>query len=68
MFNDLYEPPSFLKPTAVQGFTGDPDVEGADERRALLAEHALDATATLPADLGTSGYDVVPPPATSGRG
>lgn len=65
MFNDLYEPPTFLKPTRVQPFPGDVDVEGADERRALLAEQSLDATATLPADLGTGGYDVVPPP---GRG
>lgn len=73
MFNDLYEPPSFLKPTVVPGITltgateDQIDIESADERRALLAGHALDETATLPADLGTSGYDVVPPP-SSGTG
>lgn len=31
-----------------------------DEERALLREEALEETATLPADLGASGYDVVP--------
>lgn len=33
-----------------------------EESRHLLAEHALDETAALPADLGQSGFDVVPPP------
>jgi hypothetical protein len=42
---------------------GEVGLEGADERRALLAEQHLGQTAALPVDLGTSGYDVVPPPA-----
>ncbi|KAF8319421.1 hypothetical protein DL93DRAFT_2075093 [Clavulina sp. PMI_390] len=74
VFNDLYEPPSFLKPapSSVPGIaiTSSEDLESAaDERRALLAQEHLDETATLPADLGTGGYDVVPPPgnATNAR-
>jgi len=65
VFNDLYEPPNFLKPTVVPGIAldGEAGIGGADERRALLAERHLDETAALPADLGTGGYDVVPPPA-----
>ena len=44
---------------------GDPSVtslqgEAVEEERALLREEALEETAVLPADLGTSGYDVVP--------
>jgi len=35
---------------------------GSEEERGLLSERHLDETAALPADLGTSGYDVVPPP------
>ena len=64
VFNDLYEPPNFLKPTVVPGIAlgGEAGIGGADERRALLAERHLDETAALPADLGTGGYDVVPPP------
>jgi hypothetical protein len=34
----------------------DAEVEGAP----LLSDDALDETARLPADLGTSGFDVVP--------
>lgn len=31
------------------------------EERALLSEEALEETAALPADLGTSDYDAIPP-------
>jgi hypothetical protein len=37
-----------------------PDAGMDDEDAALLSADALDETARLPADLGTSGYDVVP--------
>ena len=61
-FNDLIKPPVFLRPTVLGG-----DYEAlpqgvADERTRLLAEEHLDETARLPADIGTSGYDVLPPP------
>ena len=56
-------PPSFLLPSASAHSAA---AETTDEERALLAEQALEETATLPADLGTSGYDVVPQ--TSGHG
>jgi len=61
VFNDLTEPPAFLKPTSVPTVSGDIVSDRADERRALLAETALDETANVPANLGTSGYDVLPP-------
>ena len=54
LFNNLVNPPKFLRPRALDATT-------EDERRALLAREALDETAILPADLGQSGYDVVPP-------
>jgi hypothetical protein len=63
MFNNLVNPPlKSLRPDASVA----PTFEGADEEaRALLSEterdEALDSTATLPADLGQSGFDVVPP-------
>ena len=49
MFNSLVNPPKCLQPPAPE-----------PEERALLSEDALEETAGLPADLGTSGYDVVP--------
>lgn len=48
-------PPRFLRPRALAA------ADETDETRALLAQEALDETAVLPADLGQSGYDVVPP-------
>lgn len=54
LFNNLVNPPKFLRPH-------DAEAEDTDERRALLANEALDETAVLPVDLGQSGYDVVPP-------
>lgn len=67
MFNDLVTPPTFLRSRAEAL-----DAANNDERRALLAREALDETAALPADLGQSGYDVVPtrgshPPSAPGQ-
>lgn len=56
LFNNLVRPPSFLRPS--EGAT-DAGVEGEDAPL-LSATDALDETARLPADLGTSGFDVVP--------
>lgn len=55
LFNDLVRPPKFMR-TRAEAAAG-----VSDERRALLAHEALDETAVLPADLGQSGFDVVPP-------
>ena len=55
LFNTLVQPPRFLRPRVHTA------PATADETRALLAREALDETAALPADLGQSGYDVVPP-------
>ncbi|KDQ12303.1 hypothetical protein BOTBODRAFT_67501 [Botryobasidium botryosum FD-172 SS1] len=60
VFNNLVAPPTFVKPSVEPALPGgDPE-----EQRALLVGRHLDETAALPADLGTSGYDVVPPPRT----
>ncbi|KAI0268769.1 hypothetical protein BC834DRAFT_820737 [Gloeopeniophorella convolvens] len=58
LFNNLVQPPRFLRPseTASTAALAEGDAEGAP----LLSGEALDETARLPADLGTSGYDVVP--------
>lgn len=50
LFNNLVNPPACVRPAAAP----------VEEERALLRDEALDETAALPADLGTSGYDVVP--------
>lgn len=67
LFNNLVQPPKFLRPdasdTSVLAEGG--NAERAEEGRALLSEETLEETATLPADLGTSGYDVVPPPSAT---
>lgn len=55
-FNNLVNPPKFLRPRVPEAADA-----STDETRALLAHEALDETAVLPADLGQSGYDVVPP-------
>ncbi|KAI0086329.1 hypothetical protein BDY19DRAFT_960848 [Irpex rosettiformis] len=52
VFNNIVQPPAFLRPHIAS--------EHGDEDRALLANEALDETSALPADLGQSGYDVVP--------
>ncbi|CAE6471366.1 unnamed protein product [Rhizoctonia solani] len=54
LFNNLVEPPAFIRPVSRE-------TAEDDERRALLAEQHLNETATLPADAGQSGFDVVPP-------
>ncbi|KAI0080569.1 hypothetical protein K474DRAFT_1589476 [Panus rudis PR-1116 ss-1] len=56
LFNGLVNAPSFLRPAEAE-----PEIT-PEESRHLLAEHALDETAALPADLGQSGFDIVPPP------
>ncbi|GJE86894.1 DMT family transporter [Phanerochaete sordida] len=60
LFNNLVQPPKFLRPDVAE--------DDVDERRALLSHEALDETAILPADLGQSGYDVVPPHGTHPHG
>ncbi|KAF8559623.1 hypothetical protein OG21DRAFT_1430574 [Imleria badia] len=56
LFNNLVQPPAFLRstPTFIAPTTG------AEEGDALLANSALDESASLPADLGQSGFDVLP--------
>ncbi|TCD66448.1 hypothetical protein EIP91_001328 [Steccherinum ochraceum] len=63
LFNGLVKPPPFL-PVPPESTTTTPSstLEHEEESRHLLAEHTLDETAALPADLGQSGFDVVPPP------
>jgi drug/metabolite transporter (DMT)-like permease len=58
LFNNLVQPPRFMRPSEVAILA--PDAGMDDEDAALLSADALDETARLPADLGTSGYDVVP--------
>ena len=59
MFNDIVPPLSFL-------LRDDPPVsalslpEADSESTALLRDDTLDETARLPADLGQSGFDVLP--------
>jgi hypothetical protein len=53
LFNNLVTPPKFIAPPAM------PSVD-PEEAQGLLTEPILDETATLPADLGQSGFDVVP--------
>jgi len=58
LFNNLVQPPSFLCPPPVGTFIV--PTTGVEETEALLASSALDESATLPADLGQSGFDVFP--------
>ncbi|KAH9058836.1 hypothetical protein EDB87DRAFT_1625632 [Lactarius vividus] len=59
LFNNLVQPPRFLRPS--EGAISVTDAEVGDEDAPLLsAADALDETARLPADLGTGGFDVVP--------
>ncbi|KAJ7285670.1 hypothetical protein C8J57DRAFT_1051375 [Mycena rebaudengoi] len=53
LFNNLVTPPKFIRPAPI-ALTGDPE-----EAEGLLSS-PLDETATLPADLGQGGFDVVP--------
>lgn len=52
-------PPKFLQ-TSPEAAGEAASAGHPEEQRALLSEDVLDETAILPADLGTSGYDVVP--------
>jgi len=58
LFNNLVAPPRFLRISEETTSVADAGV--GDEDAPLLSVDALDETARLPADLGTSGYDVVP--------
>lgn len=53
MFNNLVNPPACLRPTPNL-------IAAAEEADGLLASSRLDESASLPADLGQSGYDVLP--------
>ena len=63
MFNNLVKPPfAFLRPASGPEYADAlAPVDRDEESHALLAEQALDETAALPADLGQSGYDALPP-------
>jgi len=64
LFNNLVQPPPFLRPSYIAAGGG------GGENAPLLSGDVLDETARLPADLGTGGFDVVPPEgqgATRGR-
>ncbi|KIY51074.1 hypothetical protein FISHEDRAFT_71368 [Fistulina hepatica ATCC 64428] len=54
LFNNLVSPPSFLRSSSV-----DDDPEANEEADALLSA-SLDETAAFPADIGQSGFNVVP--------
>ncbi|KAA1471279.1 hypothetical protein DENSPDRAFT_837241 [Dentipellis sp. KUC8613] len=57
LFNNLVNPPRFIRPAEIaQPAESDAAPLLYDEE----AEEALEETAVLPADLGQSGYDVVP--------
>lgn len=53
LFNNLVNPPACLRPTPNL-------IAAAEEADGLLASSRLDESASLPADLGQSGYDVLP--------
>ncbi|KAH9934935.1 uncharacterized protein B0H18DRAFT_927619 [Fomitopsis serialis] len=61
LFNSLVKPPGFLRPAAETAPVSTSFAEDAEENRRLLSEHVLDETAALPADLGQSGFDALPP-------
>ncbi|KAH0830610.1 hypothetical protein J3R83DRAFT_2065 [Lanmaoa asiatica] len=56
LFNNLIQPLSFLRPSP----TFIAPMTGVEETEALLTASTLDESATLPADLGQSGFDVLP--------
>jgi hypothetical protein len=57
-----------MRPSEVATLAADSDAGMDDEDATLLSTDALDETARLPADLGTSGYDVVPTETQQGAG
>ncbi|KAG6886003.1 hypothetical protein C0993_006119 [Termitomyces sp. T159_Od127] len=60
LFNNLVSPPSCLpNPPPANSPVRITDEEG-EETDALLSSSVLDETAALPADLGQSGFDVIP--------
>ena len=61
MFNSLVKLPSFLRPAIETAPVPSSLIDDAEENRGLLSEHILDETAALPADLGQSGFDALPP-------
>jgi len=67
LFNNLINPPKVIRPPASAEAPAAHPHTPAEEERALLRDEALDETAVLPADLGTSGFDVVPPRQTGNR-
>ncbi|KAF8844914.1 hypothetical protein BDN67DRAFT_1065705 [Paxillus ammoniavirescens] len=60
MFNNLVDSPSFLRPSPAPTTMDTTNAEEVEEAEALLASSRLDESATLPVDLGQSGYDVLP--------
>ncbi|KIJ69344.1 hypothetical protein HYDPIDRAFT_123716 [Hydnomerulius pinastri MD-312] len=58
MFNNLVNPPSFLRPPPTS--IAPASIEAAEDAEALLSSSRLDESAALPANLGQSGYDVLP--------
>jgi len=59
LFNNLVQPPPFLRPS--ESAAVGPALAEAEAEAPLLSSDALEETARLPADLGTGGFDVVPP-------
>jgi len=59
LFNNLVEAPQFLRTAITPELIESEDVEG--ESTPIMIDDPLDETARLPADLGTGGFDVVPP-------
>ena len=59
MFNDIVAPlPFLLRDDPPASAFSLPETD--PESRALLHDDALDETARLPADLGQSGFDILP--------
>lgn len=59
LFNNLVRPPPCLPIPAAVTYD-EPTGEEEDGLLIRTSIDGIDGTATLPADLGTSGYDVVP--------
>jgi hypothetical protein len=59
LFNNLVAPPQFLRSATAPVLIASEDQEG--ESTPIFSDDPLDETARLPADLGTGGFDVVPP-------
>ncbi|KAH7889648.1 hypothetical protein F5I97DRAFT_1802606 [Phlebopus sp. FC_14] len=57
LFNNLVSPPFFLRPPPT---IAPADEEAQEAEGLLVSSQRLDESATLPVDLGQSGYDVLP--------